>query len=81
MASQNEASATDAKWSVRTGFSRGFVTDQINEDAARLSRELRRKLVERLAGLSVQDDACGAPVPPDVRRYPNVCRQKGSQPS
>ena len=69
MASQDKTSAADAKWSVRTVSLREPMTDCINEDAARLSRELRQKLAERLARLRFQDVVCGAPVSPDVRGY------------
>lgn len=69
MRDQDDASAADVKWSARTGFSWEPMTAQINEDAARLSRELRRKLAERLAGLRYQDQVRGAPVSPDVHGY------------
>ena len=50
MSSQDDMSAADVKWSSKAGFSRRLMKEPINEDAARLSRELRQGLVERLAG-------------------------------
>lgn len=55
MPSRAETGASGAKWRLRAVPSRALATAEPNEHAAQLSRELRRALVERLAGLSSQE--------------------------
>ena len=52
MASQDDMSAAKVRWKSKAGFSRRLVNETVNEDAARFSRELRQRLIERLAGSS-----------------------------
>lgn len=54
MVSQDDMSAADVKWSSKARFSRRLMKEPVNEDAARLSRELRQGLIERLAGSSLR---------------------------
>ncbi len=56
MAKQDDKSATDVKRSSKAGFSRDPAAQQVDGNAARLSRELRQGLVERLAALGAQGE-------------------------
>ena len=59
MAEQDDKSATDVKRRPKAGFSRDLAAEQINGNAARLSRELRQGLVERLAAMRAQGETYG----------------------
>ena len=59
MAKQDDKSATDVKRRPKAGFSRDPAAEQVDGNAARLSRELRQELVERLAALRTQGETYG----------------------
>ncbi len=59
MAKQDDKSATDVERKPGAGFPRDLAAEQINGNAARLSRELRQGLVERLAAMRAQGETYG----------------------
>ena len=59
MAKQDDKSATEVKRSPEAGFSRDPAAEQGDGNAARLSRELRQELAERLAALRTQGETYG----------------------
>lgn len=59
MAKQDDKSATNLERRPEEGFSRDPAAEQVSGNAARLSRELRQGLVERLAALRAPGETYG----------------------
>jgi len=76
MAHQDDEIAANLRWRPKAGFSRQPAAEQADEDAACVSRELRQKLVERLAALRYPGEADGRVVNP-LKSNASRCQRAG----